>query len=142
MTTPERTASTEAELVQWFGDHMLAKLRENAHKGHWSTVDAQQLLEMLRAEVVELGEAFAGESIEAIVRECADVANFAAMIADVEKGSVRHGAAFGAYPGGTAGMYADLQRAANERDRWADRIKELEERLRIVSAVANGRPTT
>jgi len=136
MTTPERTANTEAELVQWFGEHMLVKLRENTHKGHWSTLRPQVLLDGLRVEVGELADAVSIESPEAIVRECADVANFAAMLADVVMG--KQGAAAGAYPGGVAAMRADVLRLEKECERWTARVKELEERLRIISTVANG----
>jgi len=135
MTTPERTANTEAELVQWFGEHMLVKLRENTHKGHWSTLRPQVLLDGLRVEVGELADAVSIESPEAIVRECADVANFAAMLAAV---MYSQGAALPAYPGGVDAMRADVLRLEKECERWTARVKELEERLRIISTVANG----
>lgn len=84
-----------------FAEIMEQKLKENDHKSHWTEESYSYLLERLEEEVSELkekiskirfggGRALADESIEGILepepediqRECADVANFAMMIAD------------------------------------------------------------
>jgi len=71
-----------------FSKVMEKKLTENDHKTHWSEVSTSRLLHMLEEEVVELKEAIdihrlSGESANfMVIEECADVANFAMMIAD------------------------------------------------------------
>jgi len=66
--------------VERFSEKMNAKLFKNRFKAHWSTVPQSYLLERLKEELVELEEALReGVGIES---ECADVANFAMMIAD------------------------------------------------------------
>ena len=71
------------ECVQWFAAHMEKKLRENDHKPGWFRDSHFALLRRLREEVEELAEAtMAQDSSDQIVKEAADVANFAMMIAD------------------------------------------------------------
>ena len=72
----------------------LMKLNQdrNAAKGGWADVCPHDLLKLLRREVVELEQAVAiwdaptgmtlADASEDVIQECADVANFAAMIAD------------------------------------------------------------
>lgn len=68
--------------VQRFAEQMEQKLFENDHKADWLTETVGDLLVMLRDECRELREAVeCGTSME-IVREAADVANIAMMIAD------------------------------------------------------------
>ena len=74
MTAPRKT-------VQWFARQMEAKLRENDHKGGWDDCELGWLLRRLGQEVGELRRALKKE--KHVVREAADVANFAMMIADV-----------------------------------------------------------
>jgi hypothetical protein len=68
---------------------MEAKLAENRHKGNrdgWIGCEATHLLIRLREEVDELERSLmyrATSGTRQVVRECADVANFAMMIADV-----------------------------------------------------------
>ncbi len=79
---------------------MEQKLKDNDYKGGWASCESSELLRMLKEEVYELEEILnkkewsrhgrsAGENVsltdvsgEAIAKECADVANFAMMIAD------------------------------------------------------------
>lgn len=62
----------------------LIKFEMNEHKGEWKEVDARKLFALLCLEVNELKMAIDYDGkVEEIVRECADVANFAVMIADV-----------------------------------------------------------
>lgn len=86
------------EPVLWFADRMEKKLRENDHKGHWSRCTNRYLFVRLRTELRELVAAASGfrrmtkkklstdadllAAGEAVMREAADVANFAMMIAD------------------------------------------------------------
>jgi len=69
-----------------FARGMIGKLDKNSHKAHWSTVDCDYLFDRLLEEVQELKNARSG-TVEQIIDECYDVANFAMMIADnVSKG--------------------------------------------------------
>jgi len=65
---------------------MARKLEMNSHKNHWSESTVRWLRNRLRQEIVELGKALddrtPGTRIDNVVSECADVANFAMMIAD------------------------------------------------------------
>lgn len=68
---------------------MLKKLRENDHKTHWRNEDIRDLFRMLVHETVELEQELDksdGASPVKIARECADIGNFALMIADVARG--------------------------------------------------------
>ena len=67
--------------VAEFADGMLGKLKKNSHKKHWSLVDCEYLFTRLLEEVDELAMARSG-TLEEIIDECYDVANFAMMIAD------------------------------------------------------------
>lgn len=65
---------------------MELKLRKNDFKGGWANVPAHKLLDLLEAEVKELREAVeSGDPLD-IAQECADVANYAMMVADVSEG--------------------------------------------------------
>ncbi len=61
---------------------MMQKLRKNRHKAHWNTVSQAWLLGRLKDEVEELQLAL--QEGWDVISECADVANFAMMIADNE----------------------------------------------------------
>lgn len=72
----------EPELAMFF-DAMRYKLRKNQHKGRWEDLTAERALELLKAEVAELEESIAsGNRIETLL-ECADVANFAMILAHI-----------------------------------------------------------
>jgi len=91
------------EEVQWFSGQMEGKLRVNDHKGGWTDdkkcIDPNWLLQRLREETDELEkrlnprcgcrEACCGHSNypirDLVISECADVANFAMMIADIAR---------------------------------------------------------
>lgn len=88
------------ETLLWFAEAMEAKLRKNDHKGGWlgpefTTDDAMKRLgqeaDELRSELAadcrrgccpSPEHRLTPEAIQRIVGECADVANFAMMIAD------------------------------------------------------------
>ena len=78
-----RTLMKPRPEVRRFARVMERKLRKNDHKRHWSKCDEEYLLRSLRNEMEELFDACeGGESDRAVESECADVANFAMMIAD------------------------------------------------------------
>lgn len=70
-------------VVAWFAERMEGKLLENDHKGGWHDEHPSDLYERLLEEARELKEALmlGAESYD-IVREAADVANIAMMLAD------------------------------------------------------------
>lgn len=71
-------------VVKRFAEAMEKQLCANDHKGGWAGTEAFELLAHLREEYTELRRAmFPFVSPEAVLREAADVANFAMMIADV-----------------------------------------------------------
>lgn len=75
-----RSYNMDHKVVEDMANHMFEKLRRNCKKAHWSTVTQKWLLDRLKQEVDELEQALI--SGVDVVGECADVANFAAMIAD------------------------------------------------------------
>lgn len=89
------TAKPRKEIT-WFASEMEAKLRENDHKGHWADGNTvEELLPRIMDERDELLLAVHGLDLDGpkeklsskdaceIIRECADIANFAMMIADL-----------------------------------------------------------
>ena len=84
--TKARDYDTDHKLINDMANHMFEKMRKNKHKAHWSTVRVSWLLDRLKEEVAELDRAMYDLNItdrrSEIISECADVANFAAMIAD------------------------------------------------------------
>ena len=71
----------------WFAEQMEAKLRENDHKGGWENCSLDWLVGRLYREAKELWievDRVVPEP-ERIIREAADVANFAMMIADIAR---------------------------------------------------------
>lgn len=70
-------------LVFGLSDAMLAKLQRDQHKGSWRDLDPMFLLTRLLGEVEEMQHALiAGAPPSEVLAEAADVANFAAMVAD------------------------------------------------------------
>jgi NTP pyrophosphatase (non-canonical NTP hydrolase) len=78
--------STTLPWVLKFAQLMEAKLAKNRHKGDragWLNASPFELLRRLRDEAVEIEEAlYHSTSPDEVEKECADVANFAMMIAD------------------------------------------------------------
>ena len=69
----------------WSGVQLEALLSEvNTAKGDWNTLPAEELWRMLVVEVQELGSEMVKSRLDPVrVREeCADVANFAMMLAE------------------------------------------------------------
>ena len=68
--------------VKVFSLSMERKLSQNDHKMGWQKCEDVELLKKLNIELEELIYALENESTKSIIDECADVANFAMMIAD------------------------------------------------------------
>lgn len=73
--------------VDSFASVMKYKLNLHRKKGHWSALSHVELINLLKEEIKELEEAIKDCNDTktmnlAIVNECADVANYAMMIAD------------------------------------------------------------
>jgi NTP pyrophosphatase (non-canonical NTP hydrolase) len=74
----------EQDIVRRLSFWQLRKLRENRYKRHWRKDSTDALLLHLRSEIIELHASIRRKDAPITVAlECADVANFAAMIADV-----------------------------------------------------------
>ena len=70
-------------VVRWFSEIMLGKLQVNKCKGMtWRNESAENLFKRMVEEGGELYDEIKKRDKEAIIKECADVANFAMMIAD------------------------------------------------------------
>lgn len=75
----------ERECVRWFASIMERELKANDHKGGWERDRIVDLLNRVYDEASELNDAIncpGGARPERIIKEAADVANFAMMIAD------------------------------------------------------------
>lgn len=74
----------EVVLLGKFAAAMAERLDANSHKSGWADMTPGALLRRLKQEVGELDRAIKSGAVpEQVIREAADVANFAAMIADV-----------------------------------------------------------
>lgn len=78
--------------VAWFAEQMELQLKANDHKGGWSNLDMDYFFRRLDEELDELSVASVlveqdatDEVVAGVIREAADVANFALMIADVAR---------------------------------------------------------
>lgn len=81
---PRIPAEDQVALYKFMAD-MFRKLRANKHKAHWSTVTEAFLIVRLAEEFAELADVLGKGTPQQIIDECADVANFAMMIADNER---------------------------------------------------------
>lgn len=74
------------EEVRWFAELMELQLQRNDHKGGWKECSVEWLLKRLLEEAGEVYEAYATDGPAGqgkTEEECADVANFALMIAEI-----------------------------------------------------------
>lgn len=74
--------------VRWFAERMEAKLQDNDYKGGWEHELPERLMCLLVKEVGELSSGLEAWRMDdqwanAVIAECADVANFTMMIADL-----------------------------------------------------------
>lgn len=77
-----------AEVLAWFTEQMRAKLDANQDKGGWSDMSVDLLWELMEEESNhELLPALNSPNTDwtNVIEECADVANFAMMIADTAR---------------------------------------------------------
>lgn len=72
--------------VEWFGKEMLKKLKGNTNRLHWIKTSYDYLFNRLEEEMRELQELLLDDKVsykhKKMIAECADIANFAMMIAD------------------------------------------------------------
>lgn len=78
------------EPVKRFAEDMEAKLKDNDQKGGWEDCNLYWLVSRINEETRELARAInlhrdLGASKENIIKEAADVANFAMMVADIAR---------------------------------------------------------
>lgn len=85
MTARENTREGIDAALADFTTHMRHKLLLTRHRPHWENCKRGFLMDRLREEVSELEKAISTGNRKSIVREAADVANFAMMIADNEQ---------------------------------------------------------
>ena len=75
--------------VQWFAEQMELALRDNDWKGGWQADPQLSLLHRIRQETTELQRCLLpriyGGNPKLVIREAADIANFAMMIADNDR---------------------------------------------------------
>lgn len=77
-----RCASDDLAIVENLAAATFRKLRVNRHKASHNDVSREWLLDRCEGELGELRDAVARGSATEILNEAADVANFAAMVAD------------------------------------------------------------
>ena len=80
----------EKRIVEQLGAAMLTKLAMNRYKPIWTTATYGRLLELAHEELNELRLAVNSGNHRDILTECADAANYLAMIADVALGNAKH----------------------------------------------------
>jgi hypothetical protein len=93
--TPAHGQGLVRPVLMWFASQMERKLRENDHKGGWSACTMRYLLLRMKNESAELAGAIRRarqravnddywnvDDVRTIIREAADVANFAMIVAD------------------------------------------------------------
>jgi len=70
--------------LKWFTREMEKKLSlpRNVAKTHWQEVSLRTLISRLQGEVEEAHSALLANHLDQLITECADVANYAMMIAD------------------------------------------------------------
>ena len=92
ITDIERSEERDLEAVKWFTTLMHKKLRKNKCKQDWLEYDESYILRRLNEELDELKDALfkqrSSASIEEAMLECADVANFAMMMAEKLKANL------------------------------------------------------
>jgi len=73
------------EGIKQFANQMEFKLKRNDYKGGWDECDIHFLLKFLKREVAELEKSISFGNKSDVIKEAADVANFAMMIADISR---------------------------------------------------------
>lgn len=86
--------------VSWFAEQMEKKLKANDDKEGWSYCSKDDLLDSMKDELGEMieqasrigyscfcGHSISNKDVQTLIDECADIANYAMMIADNAKKS-------------------------------------------------------
>ena len=79
----------EKRIVEQLSAAMLTKLALNRDKSHWTHEKPDRLLELAREKLSELALALYGGRTGDAVMDCADAANYLAMISDIALTHVR-----------------------------------------------------
>jgi len=69
--------------VQKFAEEMERKLKLNDHKGGWMGMSQDEIIQDIREENIELSMAIANNDVKNILEECADIANYLMMLAEI-----------------------------------------------------------
>lgn len=77
-------ADCRSEVIA-FAHDMECRLRANDYKGDWGEETLSWLRDQAQIEMEELSVALCEETIDRIIEEAADVANFCMMIADIAR---------------------------------------------------------
>ena len=81
----------EKRIVEQLSAAMMTKLAVNRHKPIWTTAMETRLLELCHSELEELKLALQTGHNREVLEECADAANYLAMIADIALSNIRRG---------------------------------------------------
>ena len=68
--------------IEKFTTLMEAKMLLNEHKGGWDRLKAQEIIKLMKGEIKELEQAIEQEDYKGAILECADVGNYASILAD------------------------------------------------------------
>ena len=80
------TGNEPRACVQWFATMMELKLQKHDNKSGWINSTPEELMDRVWNEFEELTQALVTDADPRdIIKECADVANFCMMIADLMK---------------------------------------------------------
>lgn len=94
LTAPDAEHGEPRSVVQWFAQEMERKLQENDYKGGWQGESPFRFANRIHDEWGELADALfrfhtKPSNADAVIAECADIANFALMIADIVRQGVK-----------------------------------------------------
>lgn len=86
----EKLKHLEEDTVDWFARIMKKVLTKNRHKENWRGCSLQYLVDRLYEEVAEVYDAIEEfrddkRTKNTLIKECADVSDFAMMIADLAR---------------------------------------------------------
>jgi hypothetical protein len=82
--SPELVVPFKYEQIQWFGGEMEKQMKANHYKGKWENIVDELLIEEMSKNQGRLSEIMGGAPCDPgeYIRRCANIANFAMMIAD------------------------------------------------------------
>ena len=85
------THTEEKRIVEQLSAAMMTKLALNRHKSTWLGERPDHLLELARNKLSALNLALYGGRTKDAVMDCADAANYLAMIVDIALADIRRG---------------------------------------------------